>query len=103
MEKMKNMIVIRNIKSNLVEEAIVVFKENAKIKQKQVLNNSKEINQKEFNPEYCIKEAEEIISDYIKELENNKKTDLLKIKLKALKILNIFLVVTIISIILFLF
>ena len=31
MNKMKNIVVVKNFKSNLVEEAIVVFKENVKI------------------------------------------------------------------------
>ena len=32
MSKMKNMVIVKNVNSNLVEEAIVVFKENVKIK-----------------------------------------------------------------------
>ena len=34
---MKNTVVLKNIKSNLVEEAIIIFKENVKIKEKQLL------------------------------------------------------------------
>lgn len=102
MEKMKNMIVLKNIKSNLVEEAIVVFKENAKIKQKQILINGNE-NNKEFDSQYCIKEAEEIILDYIARLEKNRKYNLLQFKFKTLKILNVFLVLALLTSILFLF
>lgn len=99
MEKMKNMIVIKNVKSNLVEEAIIVFKENAMIKQKQTLikkfNNEHE---KNLNNDLCIKEAEEVVSEYIREIEKNRKENILKIKLRALKILNIALVISIVSI-----
>ena len=103
MEKMKNMIVIKNIESNLIEEAIIVFKENIKVKQKQNLIKNSEINDKKFNEDYCIKEAQEIISEYIKKIEESKNENKLKIKIKALKILNICLVVVNLSIILFLF
>ena len=34
---MKNTVVLKDVKSNLVEEAIIVFKENVKIKEKQLI------------------------------------------------------------------
>ena len=42
--KMKNMVVLKNLPSNMIEEAIVIFKENSKIKPiliKKYKNNSK--------------------------------------------------------------
>ena len=36
--KMKNMVVLKNLPSNMIEEAIVIFKENSKIKAKDVIN-----------------------------------------------------------------
>ena len=92
MEKMKNMIVIKNINSNLVEEAIIVFKENVKIKEKQIINNIKTTQATNFKENYCLKEAEEIISDYVEKIEKNNTESNLKIKLTAMKILNIILV-----------
>ena len=104
MEKMKNMIIIKNVKSNLVEEAIIVFKENATIKQKQSLIKSFNTeDEKNLNNDLCIKEAEEVVSEYIREIEKNRKDNILKIKLIALKILNIALVISIVSILICLF
>lgn len=78
MSNMKNMIVLKNLPSNIVEEAIVVLKENAKVKKYQYadkedkknvnkgkVKDSKQIN----NSEYIIKEAESVISNYISNLE----------------------------------
>ena len=39
--KMKNMVVLKNLPSNMIEEAIVIFKENSKIKAKDVINKVK--------------------------------------------------------------
>ena len=39
--KMKNMVVLKNLPSNMIEEAIVIFKENSKIKAISNIKNSK--------------------------------------------------------------
>ena len=36
--KMKTILVLTNLPSNIIEEAIVIFKENSKIKAKDVIN-----------------------------------------------------------------
>ena len=41
--KMKNMVVLKNLPSNMIEEAIVIFKENSKIKAKDVINKSNQL------------------------------------------------------------
>ena len=72
---MKNMVVLRNLQSNLVEEAIVILKANNKIKKKEIIEKSKKINaenKSNKNKEYIIKEAEMLISNYISSIENNK-------------------------------
>ena len=95
---MKNMIVLRNLPSNMVEEAFVVFKDNVKIHKKEKVEKNKFI-EKEDRPkskEYMIKEAEMIVQDYISRVEqsqfeigsSNKK---LREKYKRLKALCIFL------------
>lgn len=104
MEKMKNMIAIKNIKSNLVEEAIIVFKENVKIKQKQaLLESAREKEEQAFDKDYYIKEAQGIILDYIKEIEEKRNNKKIKIQLKFLKIVNISLVLILLGIVVFLF
>ena len=77
---MKNMVVLKNLPSNMVEEAIIIFKQSQKIKQKEPQTKSKEC---------IVKEAEMLVKDYINKIENKKvtlKTDFtLKQKYKTLK------------------
>lgn len=74
---MKNMIVLKNVPSNLIEEAIVVLKENKKVKKYQYVEKDSRVqnegDKKEIktieNSDYIIKEAENVISHYITNLE----------------------------------
>ena len=72
-ENMKNMVVLKNLPSNIVDEAIVILKPNVKLKSLELVENKKEIkNNKEKNSkEYIINEAEMIISNYLSNIENN--------------------------------
>lgn len=95
---MKNTIILRNLPSNMVEEAFIVFKDNVKIHKLQKVEKNKTLEKEENvkSKEYMVKEAEMIISDYISKIEqkeyeigsNNKK---LKEKYKRLKALTTFL------------
>lgn len=95
---MKNMIILRDLPSNMVEEAYIVFKDNAKIHKVEKIEKRKikENEEKPKEKEYMVKEAELIISDYITKIEKreyelgngNKK---LKEKYKKLKAMTIFL------------
>jgi len=98
---MKNMVVLKNIPSNMVEEAFVVFKSNVKIHKLEKIDksstNKKDVKEeKTKTKDYMIKEAELIVSDYISKIEKkeyelcngNKK---LKEKYKRLKALTMFL------------
>ena len=56
---MKNMVVLKNLPSNMVEEAIIIFKETQKAKQKELIDKGKEISSVEIQPkskEYILKE-----------------------------------------------
>ena len=96
---MKNIVVLKNLPSNLVEEAIVVLKENKKVHKYQVIDINKKDNkkiEKEMNQEYVIREAELLVETYIKDLESrsskNKNTiKNLEKKYKKSIILNFFL------------
>ena len=77
--KMKNMVVLKNLPSNLVDEAIIILKANKRVKKLEKLENPKDKNnttesQKERKKDdsYILKEAEMLVSDYIIKLENNK-------------------------------
>lgn len=81
---MKNIIVLKDLPSNLIEEAIVILKENASIKN----TNKKKENIKvtirgKVNPkEYIIKEAESVVASYIASLEKPKQIELINNKIK---------------------
>lgn len=73
---LKNTVVLKNLPSNIVEEAVIVFKPNIKLKEEQELdNNNKEDKNKERNKEkdYILKEAEMLVNNYIKRVEEKKK------------------------------
>ena len=69
---MKRMIVLKNLQSNLVEEAYVVFKNNVKVHKYEKVDNidKKQIEKKSKNKDYIVKEAEMIVNDYIKNIED---------------------------------
>ena len=65
---MKNIVVLKNLPSNIVEEAIVILKGNKKIKKLELADkkNSKNVQNEELkNKEYILKEAEMLFSNYI--------------------------------------
>lgn len=88
---MKNMVVLKNLPSNMVEEAIIIFKETQKVKQKELIDKSEKINSTQIQSktkDYILKEAEMLVTDYINKIENKKKlqnnSDIIK-KYKNLK------------------
>ena len=74
-ESMKNMVILKNLPSNIVEEAIVILKPNVKIKILNLAENNKKSKSKkqENYRKYIINEAEMIISNYLSKIENEKK------------------------------
>jgi hypothetical protein len=72
---MKNIVILKNIPSNLVEEAIVVLKDNIKVKDVEYIDEKKDspkrLNKQE-SKNYIVKEAELIVSQYIEKVERNK-------------------------------
>lgn len=73
---MKNMVVLKNLPSNMVEEAIIIFKESQKVKQKELIDKCKKVNSAEIQPkskDYILKEAEMLVTDYINKIENKRK------------------------------
>jgi hypothetical protein len=87
-DNMKNIVVLKDLPSNMVEEAIVILKPNIKI-----ANVKKEEKKKEnvkvgakgtnISKNYIVKEAEEIVSQYICNLEKPKQLEISNKKLIA--------------------
>ena len=78
MEKnqMKNMVILKDLPSNLIEEAIVILRSNKYAKQIEYLDKKENIKDKEKlnkNHNYIIREAESVISNYINIVENKNK------------------------------
>ena len=83
MGDVKNMVVLKNLPSNMIEEAFVVLKENKKMQKCQVVdakNNKNENKDKQEDNKYIIKEAEMLVKTYTEGLvkkspkwENNMK------------------------------
>lgn len=75
---MKNMVVLKNLPSNMVEEAIIIFKENQKVREKELIERGSKINSTEIqtkSKDYILKEAEMLVTDYIKKIENRKRSE----------------------------
>lgn len=122
----RNIIILKNLPSNLIDEAIIVVKDKKKLKE---FNYTDMLNCKENNgiiqgeikndalrkiestrkeqKNYIVKEAEVVVNSYIQKIEENlayKKTDKIKKSYKKLKKLNFaLLITTLISILLAIF
>lgn len=73
--KMKNIVVLKNLPSNLVEEAIVILKRNQRTRELELLEKqkSKDIDLKEpKDKEYILKEAELLISECFDKVEEKR-------------------------------
>ena len=70
---MRNIVILKDLPSNLVEEAFVVFKENQKIKRPEYVEKSSEKFSGEIDrgndEDYVVKEAELLVSNYISKIE----------------------------------
>lgn len=89
---MKNIVVLKNLPSNMVEEAIIILKQSQRIRQKELVDKGSKGNSTEIQPkskDYILKEAEMLVTDYINKIENKKKVEKsnreLSIRYKILK------------------
>lgn len=94
---MKNMVVLKNLPSNMVEEAIIIFKETQKVKQKELIDRgvkSESTGIQSKSKDYILKEAEMLVTDYINKIENKKKPSNNKAVMSKYKKLQIYSVVS---------
>lgn len=96
--KLKNIVMLKNLPSNIIEEAIIIFKEPQTIKEKELIERGNKININDTqtkSKEYILNEAEMLVSNYITKIESNKKSTQeeknIKVKYKRLKTCNIIL------------
>ena len=105
-DKSKSVIVLKNLPSNFIDEAIVVVKDKKKIKNPEYKTMQGRMDESEIgkiekikkeNRGYVIKEAELIISNYLEKIEKTKELkdiDKVKKRYKKLSILNYALAMT---------
>ena len=80
MEKsqMKNIVVLKNLPSNLIEEAIVILKSNKTAKKLEYIDKKENIKDKvnaNDSNNYIVREAESVISNYINTMEKSEKSE----------------------------
>ncbi len=99
---LKNTIVLRDLPSNLIEEAVIVFKnkktvrEIEKIEKNNIGNKDNKNKKIRKNNSYAIKEAELVINDYMTKMEEKRKNKNFTEKNinKKMKKLKIYTIVT---------
>ena len=67
---MKRMVVLKNLQSNIIDEAYVVFKNNVKVHKYEKIENEKRKSIQKEEKNYIIKEAEMVVNDYVSKIEN---------------------------------
>lgn len=87
---LKNMVVLKNLPSNIIDEAIVILKNGNKIKDFEKANKEEKenINKTSYNENFIIDEAEMIINNYASKVEKSSKMEKnkeLRIKYNKLK------------------
>lgn len=104
-KEMKNIIVLKEVNSNIVEEAIVILKPRINIKSIKCTEgkNLYEKTNENFNKDYILNEAQNVISSYVSKIEEKNSKTYVKIekKYKKIKLLNYFLIVLLILNIIF--
>lgn len=90
MNNNKNMVVLKNLPSNIVEEAYVILKSRNKAKKLQKIEKSSQENIENFTGKdnYVIKEAELLVSDYLDKINDNKMLLNIKTKRKYKRLKN---------------
>ena len=98
MSDMKNIVILKDLPSNLVDEAIVFLKQNQKIKKLEYIENTekfKEGGQNDKNKDFLANEAKLVIADYILKIEkenNSTKNKKIDKKYKRLRNINFMLI-----------
>lgn len=95
--KMKNVVVLRNLPSNLIDEAFVVVKsKNVARSLDRIDGKNENIDRKNKDNGYIVREAESVLSSYVSlvEKKDEKKIDLgLKRRYNMLKIYGVLVTV----------
>ena len=100
MNSLKNMLVLKDLPSNLIEEAYIVLNPNVKLKMDQMENkqeSEKVANNKVLSKNYILEEAKYVLLNYVSKYENRVEkinARVLERKYKKLKKITISILVT---------
>lgn len=95
-DNLKNIVVLKNLPSNLVDEAIVVLKSKKTAKKLELVEKNSAIYFKKTsnNNDYIIKEAENVVANYINKIEKGRNVkranNNIEVKYKKIKAYSIF-------------
>ena len=81
--KLKRMVVLKNLPSNIIDEAIIVLKSSKKIRKVQKIEQKKNVlnkNDVKKDKDYILREAEMLVNDYISSVDEKEKNELFKDK-----------------------
>lgn len=76
MDKLRNIVILKDLPSNTIEEAFVVLKKNQKVKKFEHIENHNEFKFErngEEDKDFVIREAELLIQSYLDNYKNNEK------------------------------
>ncbi len=82
---LKNMVVLKNLPSNIVEEAIIILKNSKKIKRLEKIENNKNNNKQPRQAkekDYILKEAEMLVNSYVSKMENKEDKKIVENKIQ---------------------
>ena len=99
--KLKNIVILKDLPSNIVDEAIIVLKTTKKAKRLQKIEkkqNESGRKNKKYNKKYILDEAETIVNDYINKVENRKEKLTVRDKVRYNKLKKYSILISLFSI-----
>lgn len=96
---LKNIVFLKEVNSNIVDEAIIILKPNVKVKES-VIEGKNKVNNKQ-NSNYILNEAQLVVSNYISRMKNDDKNLRKKYekKYKSMRVINIVMFIAIIGLV----
>lgn len=96
---LKNIVFLKEVNSNIVDEAIIILKPNVKVKES-VIDGKNKFNNKP-NSNYILNEAQLVVSNYISRMKNDDKNlrNKYEKKYKSMRVINIVMFIAIIGLV----
>ena len=98
MNNLKNMLILKDLPSNLIEEAYIVLNPNLKLQNNAIKeNNENKKDNKILSKDYILEEAKYVLLNYISKLETKKEKVNIKLLEKKYRKLKKITIATLIS------